>query len=490
MITDKGEEEILAHQVAPGQRVAVRSGGKIPVDGIIVRGSASVNQAAITGESIPLELAPGDKVFSGTINEAGYLEIEARLTGDDTTFARILHMVEEAQERKAPTQKFIERFARWYTPAIIVLAAGAALLTGNITLALTLLVIGCPGALVISTPVSMVAAIGNAAKNGVLVKGGEFLERAGKVTLVAFDKTGTLTAGCPAVTHVHALEGSVEEMLALAAAVEQSSEHHLARAITARASRSPLPAAENIQVFAGGGIRGVVDGVSIIVGSRSLLEEQGIDIPPAAARQLAAREEKGETAVLVARDRLVLGVIAIADVVRPEAVQAIAALRAAGEKAVMLTGDNPRTAAAIATQLGLDDFRAELLPQDKVAAVEQLRRQGHTVAMVGDGINDTPALAAADLGIAMGVAGTDAAIETADLTLMGDSLGKVAWALNLGRATLAHIRQNVSFAVSVVLLLVLGVLGQKVFLATGMLAHEASVLLVILNAMRLRKLAE
>jgi Cd2+/Zn2+-exporting ATPase len=486
VLRDGQEIEVDPSEVGAGELVLVRSGGKIPVDGIVTKGSASVNQAAITGESIPVEVTSGSQVFSSSIVEAGFLEIEAQRVGEDTTFARILHMVEEAQERKAPTQKFIEKFARWYTPAIIVLAALTGIITGNLHTALTLLVIGCPGALVISTPISMVAGIGNAAKSGVLVKGGEFLEKAGKVTLIAFDKTGTLTTGKTEVTAISALSGSESEVLRLAAAVEKGSEHHIGRAILRRASSLPLPDAEDIQVFAGGGISGLVEGKRILLGNRRLLEEHNIVLPPESEEWLTAREGMGETPVPVAAEGKVIGAIAIADTLRPEARETAARLRQMGKKVVMLTGDNPRTAGTIARQLGLDEFQANLLPEDKVEAIKSYQAQGQIVAMVGDGINDTPALAAADLSVAMGAAGTDAAIETADLTLMSDHLDRLIGALGLGRATLANIRQNVIFAVAVVLLLVAGVLGQKVFLATGMLAHEASVMLVILNAMRLR----
>lgn len=485
VLRDGQEVEIPADEVVLGETVIVRSGGKIPVDGIITRGDASVNQAAITGESVPLELESGGQVFSGSLVESGYIEIKAQRVGENTTFAHILHMVEDAQERKAPTQKFIEGFARWYTPGIIGLALAAGLLTRNVTLALTLLVIGCPGALVISTPISMVAGIGNAAKNGVLVKGGEYLEKAGKVTLVAFDKTGTLTMGRPQVTAVVSFVGSEDEVLQLAAAVEKGSEHHIGRAIVARAAGS-FASAEGVKVFAGGGISGRVDDKRVMVGSRRLLEQQGIAVTIEAIRWMETHENLGETPVLVALEQQIIGVISIADTIRPEALGAIKALQAAKKRVVMLTGDNPRTAKAMADRLGLNEYRAQMMPEDKVAAIREFRREGYVVAMVGDGINDTPALAEADLGIAMGAAGTDAAIETADLTLMSDSLQKVTYALRLGRATLANIRQNVGFAVAVVFLLVIGVLGQKVFLATGMLAHEASVMLVILNAMRLR----
>ena len=489
VLRDGQEIEIDAFEVNEGEIVIVRSGGKIPVDGVITKGHASVNQAAITGESVPLELEPGVQVYSSSIVETGYIEIEARRVGEDTTFARILHMVEEAQERKAPAQKFIEGFARWYTPTIIALAIVAGIATGNVHMALTLLVIGCPGALVISTPISMVAGIGNAARSGVLVKGGEHLEKAGKITLVAFDKTGTLTRGRPEVTAIASFSGndhSERDVLSFAAAVEKGSEHHIGKAIVARAAGHTLLPAEDIKVYAGGGISGTVDGRNVLIGNTRLLDQHGIVLSNEATQWMKTREESGETPVPVVADGRVIGAISIADTIRQDALDAIHALQKAGKKVVMLTGDNSRTAKTIAERLGLDDYRAQLLPEDKVAAIRSYRSEGYVVAMVGDGINDTPALAEADLGIAMGAAGTDAAIETADLTLMSDNLNRITYALRLGGATLANIKQNVAFAVAVVILLVLGVLGQRVFLATGMLAHQASVMIVILNAMRLR----
>ncbi|HSL93381.1 MAG TPA: cation-translocating P-type ATPase [Bacillota bacterium] len=480
------EVVVEPEEVMVGETVVVRSGGKIPVDGLVSKGTASVNQAAITGESVPLDVSPRHKVFSGSLLEAGYLEITAERVGDDTTFARILHMVEEAQERKAPTQKFIERFARWYTPGIILLSLVVGVFTRNLHMALTLLVIGCPGALVISTPISMVAGIGNAARNGILVKGGEFLEKAGKVTVVAFDKTGTLTQGRPALTGLTAIGISEQELLRMAASVEKGSEHHIGRAIVAGSKATALAPVEDVEVYAGGGIRGLVGGQSVLVGNRRLFGENKIAVPNSLEEWMQERENQGETPVLVACDGATVGSLSIADTLRPEAAEAVAGLQRAGKRVIMLTGDNPRTARATAEKLRLDDFRAQLLPEDKVKAIQELRASGAFVAMVGDGINDTPALAESDLGIAMGAAGTDAAIETADLALMSDNLAKVTYAFQLGKATLANIRQNVAFAVAVVFLLVIGVLGQKVFLATGMLAHEASVMLVILNALRLR----
>ncbi|KKM12070.1 HAD family hydrolase [Clostridiales bacterium PH28_bin88] len=490
----KGEEEaeVPAEEVQKGDLVIVRPGEKIPVDGKVVKGQASVNQAAITGESLAVEKTVGDPVFSGTINEAGYLEIETERSGEDTTFARIIELVEEAQQEKARSQQLLENFARYYTPGIIAVSALTCLVTKNPITALTLLVIACPGALVIATPVSIVAGIGNAARQGVLIKGGEHLERAGKIQVVVLDKTGTLTQGRPQVTGCWVNRGTEAEMLLKAAAVEKLSEHPLAKPVVEQAAeKGRVPEATDFQLLPGHGVMAMVAGKKVCVGNRRLMREQGIAIDALIEERMAAEETAGRTAAIVAEGQEILGVIFIADVPREDAVTLVSRLKRIGvEKVVMLTGDNQRTARAIADQLGIDEFRAEMLPEEKVAVVKSLRQEGRVVAMVGDGINDTPAMAAADVGIAMGAAGTDVAMETADLVLMADRLSKLPYAIGLSRQTLRNIKQNVTFAVLVVLVLLLGVIGEAVVLASGMLAHEASVLLVILNAMRLLKYRE
>ena len=491
---DGEEVEISPDEVEQGETVRVRAGDMIPVDGTIKVGRASVNQAAITGESIPVNKAENDPVFSGTVLETGYLEVAADRVGDDTTFSRILELIEEAQENKAPTQKFLERFSNYYTPAILILSIVVFAFTRDLVLSLTLLVIACPGALVISAPVSIVAGIGNGAKNGILIKGGDHLERSGKVRIVAFDKTGTLTIGKPKVTRIKAYKIPENDLLQLAARAEIQSEHHLGRAVVEEAKNQqllPVREAEDFAGVPGQGLKATIDQETVLIGNRKLLVENGVSIPEQVESYLQQEENNGQTAVLIANSQEVLGVISIADVLRNEAYQIVDRLKRVGvKKVVMLTGDNKRTAAAVARKLGIDEFYAEQLPENKVAVIKALQKAGNVVAMVGDGINDAPALATADTGIAMGSAGTDIAMETADIVLMSDRLDKLPYALGLSKATLANMKQNIFFAVIVVVSLLLGVLAKTVFLASGMLVHELSVLLVILNAIRLMKYKE
>ena len=497
--------EIMPHEVIPGETVLIKPGAKIPVDGDVIDGRSAVDESAITGESIPVEKGAGTAVFAGTVNQAGLLKVKATGVGSDTTLARIIRRVEEAQEEKAPTQRFIERFARWYTPFIILLSGAAYLITRDLELALTLLVIGCPGALVISTPVSIVAGIGRAAKRGILIKGGEYLENAGKISALALDKTGTLTAGRPVVTDIIALQSVVaaggngratvmeenrQQVLYWAAIAEAGSEHPLAQAIVAAAdSTEPIPHADQFETFTGQGVQATYLGHQIGVGTNYLMANLGISIPTMAQIQLDKLQREGKTAVFVALDGLLIGVLGIADQIRPTAPEMVHRLRVAGlNKVLMLTGDNERTAQAIAAAASIHTVHADLLPEDKLELIRQLQSEGHVVAMVGDGINDAPALATADIGIAMGAAGTDVAIETADIALMTDDLLKIPEALHLSRATLNNIRQNVIIALVTVALLLAGVLLGKVHMAGGMLVHEASVMVVILNGMRLLRI--
>ncbi len=489
---DREEVRISPDDVHTGERVIVRPGEKIPVDGIVIKGKASVNQAAITGESIPAEKETGDSVFSTTVIETGYLELEALRVGDDTTFARIMEMVEEAQDSKAPTQKFIERFAQYYTPGIMITSIFVYLLTRDIELTLTLLVISCPGAMVISAPVSIVAGIGNGAGKGILIKGGEYLEKAGKVDVVAFDKTGTLTVGKPVVTKIKAFEGEEDGILRMAAPVEVPSEHHLAKAIVqeARDKKIPIAQTEDFEVLSGFGVKGTVSGKNILVGTRKLMAGEGVIITQEIEEYLQIEENNGQTAVLVAEGGKIIGVVSISDKIREDAYGLADKLKKAGvKKVVMLTGDNERTANAVAAKLGMDEYFSELLPEDKVSKLKELKKNS-TVAMIGDGINDAPALAVSDLGIAMGATGTDAAMETADIVLMSDNLKRLIYAFGLSRATMRNMKQNIYFAVAVVFTLLAGVLTKNVFMASGMLIHEISVLLVIINAVRLMNYKE
>lgn len=480
---------VSVDDVVAGDHVVVHSGGKIPVDGIIISGRALINEATITGEPVPASKKVGEKVYSGTIVDSGFIGLTAEQVGDDTTFAQIIELVEEAQETKTKAQRFLDRFAQIYTPAIVVLSVIVLIFSQNIEFALTFLVIACPGALVISTPVSMVAGLGNGARHGVLVKGGDALERFSKIDTMVFDKTGTLTVGRPEITEVFAVgTHDADTTLLLAARLELASEHPLGKTIVDEARERGFEvtiAPTEVEVIKGGGIRGQVDGHLVAVGSRRVLATMGVDLPAAAGDHAVLREQGGNTAVFAVVDGVLAGVISIADTIRPEARDAIAAMRRRGVKTFyMLTGDNRHTAALVASELGIDEVRAELLPADKVRIVQELKDAGHRVAMVGDGINDAPAIATADVGLAMG-AGTDVSIQTADVILMGNRIDQLVHAYSLAKATVRNMKQNTVIALGTVVLLLTGVLFQKVFMATGMLVHEVSVLVVIINAVRL-----
>ena len=479
------EIEISPDEVIKDDIVVIKPGEKISVDGTVVEGSAYVNQAAITGESIPVNKNIEDVVFSGTIIESGYLVVKADRVGEDTTFARILQMVEEAQDKKAKTQKFLEEFSKYYTPGIIILSVALFLFTRDLVLSLTLLVIACPGALVISTPVSIVAGIGNGAKHGVLVKGGEIMEKLGKIKVLAFDKTGTLTIGKPAVNHVKAYNITDEELLRITAIGETYSEHPLGKAIINKAEEklgSISQAPEDAEIITGQGLKVMIEGNTILIGNRKLLSENGLHLDEAQENYIKSEEELGQTVVIVSNLKELLGVISIADTVREDAKNLVSSLKRLGvEKIVMLTGDNKRAAKAISNELGIDDYFAELLPEDKVNVLQELQEKYGIAAMVGDGVNDAPALASADLGIAISGAGTDVAMETADVVLMSDELRKLSHAVGLSRATVRNMKQNIYFALLVAGTLLVGVLFKTVNLSFGMLVHELSVLLVVIN---------
>ena len=489
VVKDGKRSTIPAEDVQKGDRIIIQSGGKIPVDGIVVSGQASINEAAITGESVPVKKEEADQVFSGTILDNGYLEVMAEKVGEDTTFAKIIELVEEAQESKAKTQKFLERFASYYTPGILILAGVVWLFTWDIHLTLTFLVIACPGALVISAPVSIVAGIGNGAKKGILIKGGDKMEKLAKVNAMVFDKTGTLTKGKPEVTAIKTFGISEEELLTITAETEVASEHHLGHTIVKEAEKRGLQLANkphNVEVLKGMGIKANVAGMDLYVGNRKGIIASDIEIPEEVLSYALEQEKKGNTAVFVTDHTTILGIISIADKIREEAQEAIQSLKQNGIKhLVMLTGDNQHTADLVAQQLGISQVHAELLPKDKVDKVKACMTKGTNLAMVGDGINDAPAIATADVGIAMGGAGTDVAMETADVILMSDKLDKLSYAYQLSKATVRNMKQNMFFSVGVVTLLLIGVLTKNIFLASGMLIHELSVLLVIINAIRL-----
>jgi heavy metal translocating P-type ATPase len=497
LLLDGREQRVPAEQLKPGDRFLVRPGESLPTDGVIARGTTSLDEAPVTGESVPVDKGEGAAVFAGTVNLTGAIEVEATHAFADNTLSRIIHLVEEAQEEKTGAQRFIDRFGARYSPAILL---GALLLLivpplagGDFrewaVRAITLAVAGAPCALVMSTPVAVATAIGSAGKRGVLVKGGLHLEHLGQVQVVAFDKTGTLTRGTPIVTDVVALDGVDGGMvLGLAAAVERYSEHPLARAILRKAEEADASASEpeGFQALIGAGAKARVDGRDVYVGNTTLFEELGA--PLGEARAIADRfREDGKTAVLVGTAAGPLGVLALRDEPRPGAREAVRALRQAGiERVVMLTGDHPLTARAIARDLDIDDVRAELRPEQKSEAVRALEAEWGRVAMVGDGINDAPALAVATVGIAMGAAGTDAAIEAADVALLGEDLGAVVSTIRLGRRAQRISRQNIVFSILLLAVLVPSAVVGLLTIALAVAAHEVAEIIAVLNGLRAR----
>tara|TARA_R110002049_G_scaffold288423_1_gene470907 strand:- start:83970 stop:86069 length:2100 start_codon:yes stop_codon:yes gene_type:complete len=489
--------DVAPADVPVGSTVVVRPGEKIPLDGRVLIGISGVNQAPITGESVPVEKEPGDEVFAGTINGDGLLEIETTKAADDTTLARIIKMVGDAGSKRAPSEKWVEKFAAVYTPVVMMVALLMLVIPplafgGDWSVwlyrSLVLLVIACPCALVISTPVSVVAALAAAARNGVLIKGGVFIELPAQLKAIAMDKTGTLTQGAPAVVDVVPMNGHDEaELLMRAGALELNSNHPLARAIVDEAKRRDieLVAADNFETIQGKGASGRINGKPFWLGSHRYLEQRGQETPEV-HEQLESMQEAGRTVVVVGNDEHVCGFITLADAIREETRDAIHQLHEAGvEQLVMLTGDNEGTAKAIAKEAGIDEVHAELLPEDKVTAVERLVEQYEHVAMIGDGVNDAPALARASLGLAMGAAGSDAAIETADIALMSDDLSKLPWLIHHSRRTLSIIRQNIAFSLAVKALFVVLTFAGFASLWAAIAADMGASLLVIANGLRL-----
>lgn len=474
--------------VVIGDHVLVKAGGQVPVDGTVITGSAFVNEASITGEAQLVKKEVGASVYSGAIVDNGTLTVVANQVGDDTTFAQIVELVEEAQDSKSPTEKFIDRFATCYTPAVLVLALVVGLITRDFKLAITILVLGCPGALVIGAPVSIVAGIGNGAKNGVLIKGGEVVNTMAGIDTMVFDKTGTLTKGETAVAQVVNYAADEATVLELAAAVEKQSDHPLALAVVSYVQQqglTALPIVTHIETLKGLGVKAQVGEQVVRIGRAQLLTDAGIIIDEQQRAVIEASQRAGQSTVLVAIDQTLALIIGIADTVKPDAKAALARLRKAGvKKLVMLTGDNEQTAAAIAREVGITEFHANLLPAEKVDYLKRYQAKGQKVAFIGDGINDSPSLALADIGIAMG-SGTDVAIETSDIVLMQSTLSEVVYADYLTKATARNTVQNIVIAVGTVALLLLGLILGYVQMASGMLVHEISILVVILNAMRL-----
>ncbi|KPL57734.1 heavy metal translocating P-type ATPase [Rossellomorea vietnamensis] len=485
-------------EVAVGEVLVVKPGDRIPLDGEILSGESSINQAPITGESIPVDKEPGDTVYAGTINENGSLEVGVTKLVEDTTISKIIHLVEEAQEQKAPTQAFIDRFAAIYTPIVFVLALVMMVLPPLVGFGtwgewfykgLELLVVACPCALVISTPVAIVSAIGNAAKNGILIKGGTFLEKAGSITAIAFDKTGTLTEGKPRVAYIKSFDATEEELLSIALTLEEYSTHPIAKTIVTSAHERGIQAksGESFKNIVGKGVQAKVGGVTHYAGNTKLFDEKGISL--GGARQMIKElQTKGKTVVIIGSDQGVMGVISVADSIRKTTVRSLEGLKAAGIRdVVMLTGDNEGTAEMIAKEANVNRYFAELLPEDKVNVVKTLQIEGHKVAMVGDGINDAPALATADLGIAMGGAGTDTAMETADIVLMADNLDQLPHTIKLSRRALAIIKQNIWFSLIVKFAALVLIFPGILTLWLAVLSDTGAAIIVILNALRLVK---
>jgi Cd2+/Zn2+-exporting ATPase len=492
-------EEVDVASLAVGDVVVVRPGDRIPVDGAVAAGSSTVDQAAVTGESVPVAKQVDDEVFAGTVNQENALDVRVTRVAADNTLARIMRMVQEAQSQQSPTQQFTEQFTLWFVPAVLTLVTlviaipplvGLMPLADSFYRGMLLLVAASPCALAIGTPAAVLAGIAQAARNGVLIKGGVHLENLGRVRVMAFDKTGTLTEGRFVVTDVVPLDGANEEqVLRLAGAVERQSNHPLAQAVvrTVEERGIQIPAAENVQNTAGRGLQGEVEGQPVRIGSLAYFgDTDGIAVEQGMAARIDGFEQQGKSTMLVAADSRLVGILALADAPRAGVAAVLKQLASLGvQKLVMLTGDNQQAAERIGAEVGVTDVRAGLLPQDKLAAIQALEREHGSLAMTGDGVNDAPALATATVGIAMGGAGTAVALETADVALMADDLGKLPFAVGLSRASRRIIVQNLVIALGVIGLLILTSVLGVVQLSGTVILHEGSTIVVVLNALRL-----
>ncbi|NLE69081.1 MAG: heavy metal translocating P-type ATPase [Clostridiales bacterium] len=479
-------EEVEIDEVDVGDTLMVKTGAKVPVDGTVLTGEAHVNEASITGEPVPAGKAAGAKVYAGTIVDNGTLTIQADRVGEDTTFGRIIELVEEAQDSKSEAERFIDRFSKWYTPAVLVLGFIVWLVSKDIELAITILVLGCPGALVIGVPVSNVAGIGNGAKNGVLLKGSEVIHDFSRTDTFVFDKTGTLTVGNPQVADSIVYTDEPERIRAYLAAVEKESDHPLARAIVNYLGETEPYTVDKTDVVKGGGIVAQVDGRRVAVGNAALMDKENVHLSEKALEDIGRLQSRGDSLVLTAVDGELMAVTGVRDQVRPGVKEDLARLKKLGVRhLVVLSGDNQGTVDLVARELGLTEAHGNMLPEDKSAYIQELIAQGRTVAFVGDGVNDSPSLALAHVGIAMG-SGTDVAIETSDVVLMNSDFSRLPHALGLAKATARNMRQNIFIAIAVVLVLLSGVFfSDWMNMSIGMLVHEGSILVVILNAMRL-----
>ncbi len=496
---DGKERELPVDSLELDDLVIVRPGVRIPVDGIILDGNSGVDQSSVTGESLPVDKEPGDQVFASTINGEGALEVKVTRLAKDSTLSRVMKMVEEAQAQKSPTQQTVEKFERIFIPAVLILTASIIILpplfgypfSESFLRAMTLLVAASPCALALGTPASILAGVAQAARNGVLVKGGAHLENLGRLKAIAFDKTGTVTHGKPEVTDIVAFQESGKkeaDVLSIAAGAESRSAHPLAQAVVRAAQTQGLSVSvmDEVESLTGRGLRAITNGKTIWIGNKKLMDEAGVTLSTDAIQKAELLQQSGKTLMWIAEDKTAIGLIALADTLRKEAAETMNALKKMGvEHTIMLTGDNSRSASAIAAQIGLTDFRADLMPENKLTIIRELVKEHGYVAMVGDGVNDAPALANATVGIAMGGAGTDVALETADVALMGDDLSKLIFAVSLGRATRNIITQNLLIALGIIAVLVITSLTGIVSIGVAVIFHEGSTLVVVANALRL-----
>ena len=487
---ENGEfEEVEVDEVDVGDVLLVKTGAKVPVDGTVLSGEGSINEASITGESIPVGKEKGSNVFAGTILDNGTIQIVADRVGEDTTFGKIIELVEEAQDSKSEAERFIDRFSKWYTPVVLVLAFIVWIFSGDVELAITILVLGCPGALVIGVPVSNVAGIGNGARHGILLKGSEVISDFSRLDTMVFDKTGTLTVGNPSVAEREYYGDNIEEALGYLASIERESDHPLAKAVLEEIGETEYSAVEDTEVVKGGGIVATVNGYRVAVGNVALMERENVKLNKKAKEDLARFEKTGNSLVITSVDGELKVLMGVRDQIRPGVKENLQRLKKLGVKnLVMLSGDNQGTVDVVSKELGLTEARGNMLPEHKSEYVKMLiEEKGQIVAFVGDGVNDSPSLALANIGIAMG-SGTDVAIETSDVVLMNSDFSRLPHALGLVKATARNMKQNILIAVGVVLVLLASVLfSEWMNMSIGMLVHEASILAVILNGMRLLK---
>ena len=485
--TVNGEfEEVDVEDVDIGDIILVKTGAKVPVDGTVIIGEASIDQSSITGEPVPVRKVKGANVFAGTIVDNGTIQVVASKVGEETTFGKIIELVEEAQDSKSEAERFIDKFSKWYTPVILIIGIIVWIVSKNVELAITILVLGCPGALVIGVPVSNIASIGNGARNGILIKGSEVIDDLSKLDTIVFDKTGTLTIGSPAVDEKFYFDDNINYYSSLLASIEKNSDHPLAKAVLEDIENTKYFDVDNIKVLKGEGIRGDIDGKSVLVGNLSSMEKENVELKDDVKEKINLLESQGNSIVMMSVDKKLKILLAIKDKIRPGIKNQLGKLKDLGVKSfIILSGDNKGSVDLVGKELEFDQAYGNMLPEDKARFVKKLIDEKQIVAFVGDGINDSPSIATANIGIAVG-SGTDVAIETSDVVLMNSDLSHLPHALGLAKATSRNMIQNIVIAIGVVIFLLLGVLfGDWMNMSIGMLLHEASILVVILNGMRL-----